>query len=596
MKRVGALIDSLNRSFEEIKGHVLAAKQESAPVLEEASTLLARKDESEGKQHLLDAFCKHFLVSDADLTTLTSTAEPLNERFFAVLARVKQIHNDCEILLGYENQRLGLELMEQTARNVDAGFKKLYGWIQREFKGLDLEDSHISGSIRRALRVLSERPTLFQNCLDFFAQARESTLSEALQAALTGSGSSQAIEFSTHDPLRYIGDMLAWVHAATVSEKEALEGLFISDADEISKGMTAGRSREPWARIRSTSTAPEPEEDLEFETVFDGRKALNDLISRNFNGVCQTLNNRIELVVTNCDDPVLIYKAYNLITFYQDIFTKLLGAESSISSAITRLETSTLAHFDDSIEEETSPATTDNTPSSDLSPPLFLLTVLKQFSEIVRARGPQISDTELERLFTSMLSGVLDACAEGAIQLADATEGNIYKLNYLTTLQSSLRKIIPTVPHVQVPLEKVNQELQSLRDRMIESITSSLLEESGVSTVLQETDMRKEVESKRAWLSENLVEAAQKLDDFLASGLMDAQDSHKNIGDKGLAKEIVSEAIERFCAEYDELESMLQLVDDQAPEKFDGDAQEEEAVMLGDLYPRTGAEVRALLS
>ena len=123
------LIDNLNQTCEEIKSHVLAAKQESAPVLEEASTLLARKQESEAKQHLLDAFCKHFLVSDADLTTLTSTAEPLNERFFGVLARVKQVHNDCEILLGTENQRLGLELMEQTTRNVDAGFKKLYAWI-----------------------------------------------------------------------------------------------------------------------------------------------------------------------------------------------------------------------------------------------------------------------------------------------------------------------------------------------------------------------------------------------------------------------------------------------------------------------------------
>ncbi len=596
MKRVGALIENLNKACEEIKNHVLAAKQESAPVLEEASTLLARRKESEAKQHMLDAFCTHFLVSDADLTTLTSTAEPLNERFFVVLARVKQIHKDCEILLGNENQRLGLELMEQTARNLDAGFKKLYGWIQREFKGLDLEDPHISGSIRRALRVLSERPTLFQNCLDYFAQAREITLSDGFQAALTGSGSTQAIEFSTHDPLRYVGDMLAWVHAAAVSEKEALEGLFISDADEISRGMTAGRSGEPWARIRRSSTAREVEEDLDADTIFDGRKALNELVGRNLNSVCQTLNNRIELSSRNCDDPVLIYKIYNLLTFYRDIFGKLLGSETSINKAIVQLETSMLTWFDENMEEQISAATADTTPNPDLTPPYFLNTVLEQFSEIVRARGPQMSDTELERLFTSMLSGILDACAEGAVQLPDARDGDKYKINYLTTLHSSLRSLVMLVPHVQVPLEKTSKEVQALRDRMVESIATSLLEDSGVNGVFQETDTRQDLHSRKKWLQENLEEAAQTLDDFLASGLTDTQDSLKHVIDKGMAKEIVSESVERFCAEFDELKSMLELLDAEALQPNSNDAVEDELVELRDLYPRTSAEVRALLS
>ena len=587
-------MDSLNQTCDEIRSHVLAAKQESTPVLDEASTLLARKEESEAKEHLLQAFCTHFLVSDADLTTLTSTAEPVNERFFTVLAQVKQIHKDCEILLSYENQRLGLELMEQTTRNLDAGFKKLYSWIQREFKGLDLEDPHISGSIRRALRVLSERPTLFQNCLDFFAQARERTLSEAFQAALTGSGSAQAIEFSTHDPLRYLGDMLAWVHAATVSEKEALEGLFIADADEISKSMNAGKSSEPWARVRRSSTAVVVEEHTETDSIFDGQKALNDLVGRNLAGVSQTLGNRIELASRSTDAPVVMYKIYNLVSFYRDIFTKLVGQEALILQTILHLESSILEHFEEIVEDETTAATADTTPSADLIPPPYLNTALMHFTDIVKARGPQVTDYELERLFSSILSGVLDACAEGAMQLADAREGTIYKMNYLTTLHSSLRSIQALVPHVQDPLDKASKELQTLRDRMVESVTTSLLEDSGVNTMLQESDMRKDFESRRQWLAENLEEAAQKLDDFLASGLMDAQESQKLLVDKGMANEIVAEAIQRFCAEFDELESMLQLVDDSGP-AADGDV-DEEHLILSDLYPRTGAEVRALLS
>jgi hypothetical protein len=593
---VGLLVDKLNKTCDGIKSHVLAAKQESAPVMEEATVLMARRDEAEAKRAMLEAFRSHFIMSDADLTTLTSSTEPVNEHFFTVLARVKQIHKDCEILLGYENQRLGLELMEQTTRNLDAGFKKLYTWIQREFKGLDLEDPHISGSIRRALRVLSERPTLFQNCLDFFAQARESTLSEAFQAALTGTGSSKAIEFSAHDPLRYVGDMLAWVHSAAVSEKEALEGLFISDADEISKALSAGKASEPWARLRRTSTATPLQEDLDGDGAFDGRKSLNDLVSRNVNGLCQTLQNRIQIAGKNADDSVLIYKIYNLLTFYRNIFTQLIGSESSIARTISQLEESTLALFEDNVEEETAAAIVENPPNGDLMPPVFLQAALTQLLEIIRVRGTQITDTELERLFSATLSRVLDTCLEHARQLTSAREGMIYKMNYLSTLASSLRTVIPLVEHVQIPLRKAEDELESTRVGMVESITASLLEESGVSNILQETDMRKEIEPRRRWLMENLEEEAHKLDDFLASGLMDAQDSQKHLVDKELARRIVTEAVDRFCAEYDELESMLQLVDTQTDQAGQDNEGEEKTPLLQDLYPRTGAEVRALLS
>lgn len=594
---MGSLIDSLNKTCDDIRQHVLAAKQESAPVLEEASTLLARKEESEARQHLLDALCRHFIVSDADLRTLTSTAETLDERFFVILARVKQIHRDCEILLGHENQRLGLELMEQTTRNLDAGFKKLYAWIQREFKGLDLEDPNISGSIRRALRVLSERPTLFQNCLDFFTQARESTLSEAFQAALTGGVSGQAIEFSTHDPLRYVGDMLAWVHSATVSEREALEGLFISDADEISRGLSSGRSNEPWARVRQPSTTADVDTDAVEETVFDGKKALSDLVCRNLNGVCQKLNNRIELAANNIDDATLVYKIFNLLTFYQDIFGKLVGTEGSIGKTITQLESSVSDHFEKMIEEEISAAVAETTaPNSDLSPPSYMHTAVQQFTDIARARGPQMTDNELERLFSALISGVIDACAELATQIADAHQGAIYRINYLSVVQSSLRNVVSIVPYAQVPLNKVSAELQTLRDRMVESLVTTLLEDSGVSTVLQETDVRRDIEAKRKWLLENLEDAADKLDDFLASGLMDAQESQKYLENKGLAKEVVADAVERFCSDFDELESMKHLIDEEHPQINGEDAEKEEVVLLRDLYPRTAAEVRTLLS
>ncbi len=67
--------------------HINAARQETSPVLEEAFALTTQKEEVETMQRLLDAFNKHFIVDDEELSTLTSSSEPVNDQFFQALGR-----------------------------------------------------------------------------------------------------------------------------------------------------------------------------------------------------------------------------------------------------------------------------------------------------------------------------------------------------------------------------------------------------------------------------------------------------------------------------------------------------------------------------
>ena len=172
-----------------------------------------------------------------------------------------------------------LEIMEQMTKHLHAAFQKLYRWIQREFKQLSLLESHqVNAGIRRALRVLAERPTLFQSCLDFFSEARQKSLLQSFFDALTGSeqeiasGSAKPIELYAYDPLRYIGDMLAWLHSATVGEREALEVLFISGEEtSIAKGIETGLASEPW------------------EEAYDAKQSLSMLVDKNLGSVCKPL-------------------------------------------------------------------------------------------------------------------------------------------------------------------------------------------------------------------------------------------------------------------------------------------------------------------
>jgi len=61
-----------------------------------------------------------------------------------------------------------LEIMDQMTSHLQGAFQKLYRWIQRELKHLSLENPQINAGIRRALRVLAEKPTLFQYGFPFF--------------------------------------------------------------------------------------------------------------------------------------------------------------------------------------------------------------------------------------------------------------------------------------------------------------------------------------------------------------------------------------------------------------------------------------------
>jgi hypothetical protein len=65
--------------------------------------------------------------------------------------------------------------------------------------------------------------------LTSLSETRQTTLLNAFLTALTRGGSSglpRPIEIHAHDPMRYVGDMLAWVHQAIAAEHEFLVSLF----------------------------------------------------------------------------------------------------------------------------------------------------------------------------------------------------------------------------------------------------------------------------------------------------------------------------------------------------------------------------------
>lgn len=607
------MIKTLNATCDDMRAQVVNAGKERVPILEEAATLMAQNEDVKTKQKVLEAFKKRFLMSPDDVLSLTSSTKPVDDHFFELLRQAKRIHQDCEILLGTENQKLGLDLMDQTSRNLNNAFKKLYDWVQKEFRMLDLEDPHMSTSIRRALRVIAERPSLFQGCLDFFAEAREHTLSEAFHSALTATaggaevrkGSMKPIEFSTHDLLRYIGDMLAWIHSATVSEQESLEGLFISEGDDLAKGLKAGEKNVSWATTQATqSTSPK-------DTPFDGRKALNDLVNRNLAGAFRTLRQRSDLAIRNHDDPVLVYKTKNLFDFYEKTFSKLVGKDAALVSATSELIILAFDHFDHLMADEVKQAAYESIPG-DFSAPIFLLNALDRFSLVLKAESaithPPSSSTTLStsRLLNSALIPFINKSSDIAAALPDRGLGSpsakaVFQLNCLLPIQSRLNPYAETMSEF---MTSINTTISSLISTLTTTQYVFFLQSSHVATLLsaiESSSADQSISELPAFTPEALIASAQKLDDFLPEAVLDGMKNLNGLADKKLAKQVTDEAAERFCADFEVVENKLLEADEMAESQKGGRAeyQEEsgpESLVLRNLYPRTAREVRVLLS
>lgn len=81
--------------------------------------------------------------------------------------------------------------------------------------------------------------------------------------------SARAIEIQAHDPLRYLGDILAWTHQAVAGEKEILNLIF---------GVAASS--------RASALEPGNEKWLEDGTVLS---ALDDLVEKDLEGTLRPI-------------------------------------------------------------------------------------------------------------------------------------------------------------------------------------------------------------------------------------------------------------------------------------------------------------------
>ncbi|UNI17330.1 Golgi transport complex subunit 6 [Purpureocillium takamizusanense] len=590
LRQVRTILGEMNAEYDKMNNEILAAHEETSSAILDSAALLEQRMQVETKQRVLDTFKDHFLMSDDEVASLTSTAEPIDDKFFDTLSKAKCINQNCEILLGFERQTLGSDLMEQSSQDINFGFQKLYKWVQREFKTLNMENPQLNTFIRRALRVLAGRPSLFQNCLNSFAEARDRNLSDSFHLALTGANASGAgessikpIDLTAHDPLRYVGDMLAWVHSATVSEREALEVLFVAEGDELAEGFRSGRDAEIWRLVM--------EDDDESREDFNALKALGDLVDRNVAGAARALRQRVEQVIRSNEETISAYKLAMLIKFYRITFHRLLGPNASLVECAVSLEEEALRQFRALVRDHIAALQREfHHAPPDLGPPSFLSDALRQLGTIMETYESSLSTAEdRESDFEGVLAEAFEPFLAGCDNMARLLQAPANAI-FIINCRLAAVKCLETFAFTQQRASRLQQSIKGTSEDLVVNQHQFFCISSGLGPLLGSAGEACSESDTKHLTRDALLRASEQLDEFLPSAMMDAMERLKRLQDTALARHATEEAASRFCRDFNDLEQKIENMDEREA------SQGANEPGFRSVFPRTTAEMRVLLS
>ncbi|KAE9606951.1 hypothetical protein Lal_00025871 [Lupinus albus] len=358
------------------------------------------------RQEIVACFLRDYQLSPEEISALRD--EELNENFFKALSHVQEIHANCKVLLRTHHQRAGLELMDMMAVYQEGAYERLCRWVQAECRKLgDTDNPEVGELLKTAVRYLRERSVLFKYCAEEVANMRHNALFRRFISALTRGGPGglpRPIEVHAHDPLRYVGDMLGWLHQALASEHELVQVLLDPDAVVDSEQTTNKLSND------SENGSGKAESDLMF------------VLDRIFEGVCRPFKLRVEQVLQSQPSLIVSYKLSNTLEFYSYTISDLLGRNTALCNTLWVLKDAAQKTFFDILKGQGEKLLRyPPLVAVDLSPPPAVREGVSLLLEIIDTHNSMMFPASGQKpAFDPVISAILDPIIQMCEQAAEA--------------------------------------------------------------------------------------------------------------------------------------------------------------------------------
>eukprot|EP01063_Lacrimia_lanifica_P029069 TRINITY_DN4378_c0_g1_i2.p1 TRINITY_DN4378_c0_g1~~TRINITY_DN4378_c0_g1_i2.p1 ORF type:complete len:716 (+),score=268.13 TRINITY_DN4378_c0_g1_i2:73-2148(+) len=391
-ERVEQDVDKVTSSCTRMAGVLEATRQESQAMTDQVAVLQAELDEAKQKEKHVNTFLKRFHLTAEEKAVLQGDITP---QFFTVLEKVTEIHAHCSDLLTAQHQQAGIQVMELTYMQQNQGYKRLNTWIQQHSQEILAQDlPEVPTMFVRAVNTLQGRAPLWSACMRDIAKSRRTAVVRKFFTAMTRGIEPAAAEGGADSPLRFVGDMLAWVHQSVAEESDFMDNFFVAPTEGAPSDLK-----------RTASTVS--------DIPLDVSKA--DMLDHVFDGVVKHLRTKIDQVFENTPtmvttNLVFYFRLESVLQFYTSVIPPLLGDNASLSVMLNDVKLGTLKHFFDILK-----AVSDKllgTPlavGNDLSPPLLIHEALSKLRLMIDTLADSLIPPEQrETEFAPVLSGIVD--------------------------------------------------------------------------------------------------------------------------------------------------------------------------------------------
>ncbi|WVQ77320.1 hypothetical protein IAR50_007004 [Cryptococcus sp. DSM 104548] len=396
-------------------------------LLERADGLRAQRASAELRAHLITLFLARFTLSEHEQAALSSRDINIGQTLFDALDHVEKIREDCTVLLGGEEGKAqaGMDIMAATSEQLEVGYTKIHKWCQFEFRQYTRETHlEVSPIMRKAIVRLRNRPSLLNDALKTLTSTRHASLLQQFLTALTIGGPGglpRPIELHAHDPQRYVGDMLAWVHQTTASEGEFLDSVF-----GVSRGMRmVGQERKV--------EGGDSEGKEEMEGKGKGEEAMaREVLDRNLEGLSRPLKLRIQQTIKSQEGTIMSYKIANLVQFYLVTMRKTIGPSAQLCQTLQEIHDAAYTTFYETLDAQGRALLRFlHAPDNTLSPPPSLREAVLVLRELLTVHSSSLLDPadqaeveqdEVDKLLTKAVGPCVEMC-ERMAEMRKSTVG-----------------------------------------------------------------------------------------------------------------------------------------------------------------------------
>lgn len=504
------------------------------------------------KKNLLISFKEKFTLNEYEEFVLNSG--DLNNEFFTTLARAERINENCSILLSLDNPQLGLKIIAKSNQMINRSIERIVSYTNKTLGNMySLSSKSRLATLHQCFKYLQNKLNYFNSIVNTFSESRSKVLVDEFNRQVQGdfevngqgrsssiSSDSRPIYMSAHDPVRFVGDLLAYVHSVSVNESETITSIFTMGDDN----------------------------DKEFENI------IQDVTDKILQSLSRPIKARVEQIVSTETKLSTLVQIFNLVELYNIMFTKQLGKAGNIVETVKQLIKVCQGRIFMIISNRLATIKNKNLTKLDLNldlqPPEWIIEfysdILPIVDQITTETILNLSPEENEKFLNLIVNEPIQVFNEHVDHnkvFSEKKDVLIIKSNFLDLI---LSKTIP----VSLLSEKV-LEVNEMIDKLTEEITqlelNNMLGQCGLydyfniinmicpfSDDFFEVSIYEPIKENKLYTKDSFVQVDEKVQEFFPSAMIEMQQSLLKLNSPIVVNQIIDNSFMQFVKFYCKLD------------------------------------------